>query len=88
MGLSRRVDPHDMARKQIVNERRETIQLPVGPPVGDEEILSLDVTEFTEPIETRLRAHPASCLHQGCRREESFRAVAPRWQAARPASQA
>jgi len=39
-----------MARKQIVNERRETIQLPVGPPVGDEEILSLDVAEFTEPI--------------------------------------
>ena len=39
-----------MAREQVVNERRETIQVPVGPPVGDEEILPLNVSEFAEPI--------------------------------------
>jgi hypothetical protein len=39
-----------MAREQVVNERRETIQVPVAPPVGDEEILPRNVAEFAEPI--------------------------------------
>jgi len=39
-----------VAREQVVSEPRETIQAPVGPPVGDEEVLPLDVAEFAEPI--------------------------------------